>query len=118
MGVMLYEFVCGEVPFGEDQDDPYAIYEKVLERRLRYPSFFDSRSPAKAMIETLLDKNPNARHMGDYSKLKKHPWFSDLDWSALLRREIEPPYVPTLRNLDRDVNVAIASKSQPEDIFR
>jgi len=27
LGVVLYEFMCGKVPFGEDADDPYDIYE-------------------------------------------------------------------------------------------
>jgi len=27
LGVMLYEFICGSVPFGEDMSDTYKIYE-------------------------------------------------------------------------------------------
>jgi len=27
LGVVLYEFMCGKVPFGEDCEDPYEIYE-------------------------------------------------------------------------------------------
>ncbi len=26
IGVCLYEFMCGYVPFGEDAEDPYQIY--------------------------------------------------------------------------------------------
>ena len=26
LGVMLFEFVCGGVPFGEEEMDPYTIY--------------------------------------------------------------------------------------------
>ena len=39
IGVMIYEFVCGLVPFGEEEDDPFKIYKKVLEKRLVYPSY-------------------------------------------------------------------------------
>ncbi len=27
LGIMLYEFMSGFVPFGEDAEDPYEIYE-------------------------------------------------------------------------------------------
>ena len=26
MGAMLYEFICGKLPFGDDLEDPYAVY--------------------------------------------------------------------------------------------
>lgn len=30
VGICLYEFMCGTVPFGEDQEDPYDIYEEII----------------------------------------------------------------------------------------
>ena len=30
LGIMLFEFMGGYVPFGEDLEDPYEIYEEVL----------------------------------------------------------------------------------------
>lgn len=29
-GICLYEFMCGFVPFGEDAEDPYEIYELII----------------------------------------------------------------------------------------
>lgn len=58
VGICLYEFLCGGVPFGEEEGDPYAIYEKVLQYKLRYPPFVGKNFPAKPMIEQLLHKNP------------------------------------------------------------
>ena len=51
VGICLYEFICGGVPFGEDEEDPYSIYEKILEYDLRYPLFVGKHFPAKPMIE-------------------------------------------------------------------
>jgi cGMP-dependent protein kinase 1 len=80
LGIMLYEFMCGGVPFGENEEDPYLIYEKVLEQRLLYPSFVDSTFPAKKFIEQLLNKNPNLRTGGSVDNLKNHRWLSDINW--------------------------------------
>jgi len=73
---MLYEFMCGGVPFGEEEEDPFAIYEKVLERRLIYPAFVDPRMPSKPFIEQLLSKNPAMRTGGSIDNLKAHPWLN------------------------------------------
>jgi cGMP-dependent protein kinase len=80
LGVILYEFLCGGVPFGEEEDDPYAIYERVLERRLRYPNFLSSNFPAKPLIELLLDKNPSMRNLGSYDALRGHEWFLSINF--------------------------------------
>jgi cGMP-dependent protein kinase len=32
LGVCLYELMCGFVPFGEDSEDPYEIYEQVIQK--------------------------------------------------------------------------------------
>ena len=37
LGIILFEFLCGGVPFGEEEENPYTIYEKILESKLRYP---------------------------------------------------------------------------------
>lgn len=80
IGVMLYEFCCGGVPFGEEEEDPIIIYEKILEGRLIYPSSVDSMFPARQLIEQLLSKSPAMRLGGTFDNLKAHPWFSNLLW--------------------------------------
>jgi hypothetical protein len=34
---MMYEFLCGCVPFGEEEEDPFVVYELVMQRKLFYP---------------------------------------------------------------------------------
>jgi len=40
------------------------------------------------------------------SEIKKHPWVSGTNWDKLLRKEIEPPFFPSLRepNFDPEFN--------------
>ena len=80
LGIILYEFLCGGVPFGENEEDPYAIYEKVMERKLIYPAFVDPRLPAKPFIEQLLNKNPGVRTGGSIENLKMNPWLAYINW--------------------------------------
>lgn len=30
LGVCMFEFLCGSVPFGESYEDPYDIYEEIM----------------------------------------------------------------------------------------
>lgn len=46
-------------------------------------------------------KNPNKR-LGNgkagISEIKKHSYFKGINWDKLERREIAPPYVPTIQS--------------------
>mmetsp|Transcript_26109 Transcript_26109/g.22969 ORF Transcript_26109/g.22969 Transcript_26109/m.22969 type:complete len:164 (+) Transcript_26109:225-716(+) len=50
IGVCLYEFVCGYLPFGENTDDPYEIYSEILTKKLQFPSYVKDKK-AKRFIE-------------------------------------------------------------------
>lgn len=40
LGICMYEFQCGYVPFGEEEDDPFEIYRLILGGDYDYPSYF------------------------------------------------------------------------------
>lgn len=81
-GVVLYEFMCGIVPFGEDCEDPYEVYMMITSEALDYPSYFltEENREAKRFIEQLLNSTPDARLGGSYGKLKVHAWFENYDF--------------------------------------
>lgn len=39
VGICLYEFMCGYVPFGEEAEDPYEIYEDIIKKEIGYPDY-------------------------------------------------------------------------------
>lgn len=48
LGIMLYEFLVGSVPFAPDERDPYAIYEKVTQKKNLLSFVFDFKTPNKS----------------------------------------------------------------------
>jgi cGMP-dependent protein kinase len=98
LGIMIYEFVCGSVPFGSDEDDPILIYQRVIEKNLKYPSYIGSQR-SKQIIEKLLDTNPSKR--GNSQTLKDSSWFLGLDWDSLLFKLVTPPYKPPIINAEK-----------------
>ncbi|KAM3132197.1 hypothetical protein pb186bvf_015657 [Paramecium bursaria] len=93
VGICMYEFYCGGVPYAEDAEDPYYIYEEIMNTQLKFPTFLRDRM-AKKLMEQLLSKQPEARLGASYSALKANPWFDDLDFDKLFNRELKAPYVP------------------------
>lgn len=52
----------------------------------------------KSLLLALLEKDSKKRigSKDDAAEVKKHPWFSDIDWGKLEKREIEPSFKPDL----------------------
>ena len=47
----------------------------------------------------LLERNPTQRlGYNGFEEIKTHPWFKDIDWDQLYRKEIIPPFRPTVKD--------------------
>lgn len=103
LGICLYEFLCGKVPFGEEESDPYRIYEEILEKNIEFPEGSESiGDAAPGLIKQLLSKFPDSRSPGPVDKLKKHEWFSGFDWEALSLKTHNPPYKPDIPDVNEN----------------
>nr|CAD79354.1 cGMP-dependent protein kinase [Paramecium tetraurelia] len=98
IGICMYEFMCGGVPFGEELEDPYQIYEEIMNTQIKYPTFLKDRH-AKKFMEQLMNRQPETRLGASYSALKAHQWFDDFDFDKLFSRELKPPYLPKPENM-------------------
>lgn len=49
IGICLYEFMIGYVPFAEEADDPYEIYEEIIKKNLSFPSWLKDKNAKKLM---------------------------------------------------------------------
>ncbi|EGR31003.1 protein kinase domain protein, partial [Ichthyophthirius multifiliis] len=79
MGIILYEFMCGQVPFGEECEDPYEIYEYIVRKDISFPSYMEDQQGQK-LIRQFLNKVPEIRLGGSYYILKNNEWFKNFDW--------------------------------------
>ncbi len=93
LGVVFYEFICGCLPFGEELDDPYAIYKVRMScNYLPFPQWIDDR-PTKTLIRRFLSRQSHKRFKG-WGQLKANVIFESIDWDKLMERKIEPFYKP------------------------
>jgi protein kinase A len=97
LGILIYEMLAGIDPFTDD--DPMAIYQKILKGKVRFPRNFDKSG--KSLVKHLLVADLTKRFgnlRGGVSDIKTHRWFSGLDWSSLLRMELTMPFRPSVRD--------------------
>lgn len=84
LGIVLYEFLSGYVPFGEDMDDPNMIYKEIAQKDLTFPDYFRDKN-ARKLIEQLLNRTPEKRIENSISELKTNVWFSNFDWNRITK---------------------------------
>ncbi|XP_010219601.1 PREDICTED: microtubule-associated serine/threonine-protein kinase 2-like [Tinamus guttatus] len=98
MGVILYEFLVGCVPFFGDT--PEELFGQVISDEIAWPDGDDALPPdAQDLISKLLRQNPLERMgTGSAFEVKQHRFFKDLDWNGLLRQKAE--FIPQLESED------------------
>lgn len=97
MGIILYEFLVGCVPFMSDT--PEGLFDHVIHDNIEWPSDDDWPLPkeAKDIITQLLQRNPKERlGTGGAMEVKTHPFLKDVCWEDLLRQKAG--FVPQLEN--------------------
>uniref|UniRef100_A0A8C6XCR8 non-specific serine/threonine protein kinase n=1 Tax=Naja naja TaxID=35670 RepID=A0A8C6XCR8_NAJNA len=98
MGIILYEFLVGCVPFFGDT--PEELFGQVISDEIVWPEG-DEALPldAQDLIGKLLRQNPLERlGTGSAFEVKQHRFFKDLDWNGLLRQKAE--FIPQLESED------------------
>ncbi|KAM9774767.1 ribosomal protein S6 kinase alpha-3 [Syngnathus typhle] len=92
-GVLMFEMLTGTLPFqGKDRKETMTM---ILKAKLGMPQFLSSE--AQSLLRNLFKRNPSNR-LGagpdGVEEIKRHQFFSTIDWNKLFRREIPPPFKP------------------------
>jgi serine/threonine protein kinase len=112
VGIMLYEFVIGILPFGEGGEDDMDIAEEVVNDELEFPEVYVDYL-GRRLIKGLLEKDPDKR-LGvvgctGFSDIKNNKYFQagvkgDL-FSMIEGREMKAPVVPECESYEDATNL-------------
>ncbi|XP_059506395.1 ribosomal protein S6 kinase alpha-3 isoform X3 [Stegostoma tigrinum] len=94
-GVLMFEMLTGTLPFqGKDRKETMTM---ILKAKLGMPQFLSPDS--QSLLRMLFKRNPGNR-LGagpdGVEEIKRHSFFSTIDWNKLCRREILPPFKPAI----------------------
>jgi cGMP-dependent protein kinase len=112
IGVCLFEFMWGTVPFGDGMGDPMQIYESILGTELAYPknSMSADKKKAEECISIMLSRCPEARTLGEVGNLKSIEFFDKIDWTDLLRGTQKPIHFPPVYDVISQAGISEAIK--------
>lgn len=94
LGLLMHEMISTRHPFNGPSH-----YDTLRNMVTKSPVIDNRLSPmAVAVVKGLLVKAPKARLccLNGVSELKALPFFSTMDWDALLARRIRAPFIPEL----------------------
>ncbi|KAF1927320.1 Pkinase-domain-containing protein [Didymella exigua CBS 183.55] len=97
LGILIFEMLCGFTPFW-DGGSPMKIYENILKSRVKYPPYIhpDAHDLLQKLITPDLTKRLGNLHGGS-KDVMNHPWFAEVTWDRLQKKDIDAPYVPPVR---------------------
>ena len=103
-GTILYEMMTGLPPFYNQNLN--IMYEKILNAPLPLPKYLSKE--ARSILLGLLERDPK-RRLGssdkDAEEMEQHPFYKDIDWVKLYKKEIKPPFKPKVKDENDTSNV-------------
>lgn len=97
LGIILYEFLVGIVPFMGDS--PEELFANIINEEVDYPQGEEALDQdAESLIRLLLEKNPVDRlgTLGGAVQVTEHNFFAPMDFDSLLRQKAE--FIPQLES--------------------
>lgn len=93
VGVVMYEMMCGRLPFYNNDHD--ILFELILMEEVKFPKTLSV--DARNLLSALLVKDPNRRLGGgpeDAKEIMVHPFFVYINWQDLAEKKVQPPFKP------------------------
>jgi RAC serine/threonine-protein kinase len=79
--------------------DREKLFKSIKTGSVKFPKYLSKE--AVSLLEGLFIKDPDKRlGSGDdgVKMIKNHPFFSTIDWNAILEKKIKPPFTPKIKS--------------------
>eukprot|EP00956_Cyclotella_meneghiniana_P030281 scaffold75720_cov67-Cyclotella_meneghiniana.AAC.4 len=98
-GVMLFEMIVGMTPFYDGIVDQMGLFKNICKGKFEMPSQVSTY--ASDLLKRMLVVSQNDR-LGSFAgaemDIKNHPFFEEIDWNKLGKKELKVPFTPKIKD--------------------
>jgi protein kinase A len=102
LGCLIYEMLFGATPFYERGIDQKGLFKNIVRGKWKLPGGGSKLSKhALDLIYGMLEKRPTERLgclAGGYRDVKDHPFFQEVNFNKLVKKQIKAPWVPFIED--------------------
>ena len=98
IGVLLYKFFFGYLPFGKGSNEQIKIYEEIKNSKLMLPSDV-KHSNIDIFFHGILCKNPDKR-VHSLNDVKKFDLFKNINFDDLVKKRLSSPFKLDIKNVE------------------
>ncbi|XP_021057572.1 RAC-alpha serine/threonine-protein kinase isoform X2 [Mus pahari] len=122
LGVVMYEMMCGRLPFYNQ--DHEKLFELILMEEIRFPRTLGPE--AKSLLSGLLKKDPTQRLGGgseDAKEIMQHRFFANIVWQDVYEKKLSPPFKPQVtsetdtRYFDEEFTAQMITITPPDQVL-
>lgn len=107
LGVCAYELIFGRRPFRGKTNSH--LSHAITREHLKFPEDAEAKCSREGIhaLKSLLDRD-TTRRLGcklngeGIEDVKRHPWFSSIDWEKLEAKQLDSPFVPDSKKANFD----------------
>ena len=97
LGTLIYEMITGLPPFYDSNRK--IMYHRILSSPLQKSPYMSQE--AFDLCSKLLERDPTKRlGYNGFEEIQNHPWFKEINWEKLYRKELEPPFRPSVESAE------------------
>ena len=115
LGILIFEMVSGIPPFYNQNRK--VMYQKIVKEQVVFRSSVTLSDLCKDIVLNLLEKDPLKRlgSVNDSLEVLSHPWFKDIDFELLTQRKLKAPFLPDIKNWEKNFDKEYIAMKIGED---
>lgn len=100
LGCLIYEMLYSTTPFYRSGIDQKGLFKSIAKAKWRLPDNGSKLSKSTVdLIKGFLEKRPTERLgclAGGYRDVKNHPFFLEVNFNKLAKKQIKAPWIPQI----------------------